>query len=144
MRVCVAAWYMSAGALNVVIIYTCGIKNSYHRSVFIHCSQFYNNTANYGRPLILLKPHVVLVRVACGSNIRVASLRMYLEPCSMQRLSVASRSIFVTHSGDYRCSNPNMKTDEQRRFIKKVNCDCKAMQFLGKKGVLPNLTTAKQ
>ncbi len=31
--------------------------------------QFYNNTANYGRPLILLKTHVVLVRVACGSNI---------------------------------------------------------------------------
>ncbi len=39
-------------------------RNSYHRSVFIHCSQFYNNTANYGRPLILLKTQVVLVRVA--------------------------------------------------------------------------------
>ncbi len=41
-------------------------KNSYHRSVFIHCSQFYNNTAKYGRPLILVKTHVVLVRVACA------------------------------------------------------------------------------
>ncbi len=40
------------------------------RSVFMHCSQFYYNTADYGRPLILLKTHVVLVRVACGSNIR--------------------------------------------------------------------------
>ncbi len=50
-------------------IYTCVFKNSFHRSVFIHCSQFYNYTANYGRPLILLKTHVVLV--ACGSNIRV-------------------------------------------------------------------------
>ncbi len=35
-------------------------KNSYNRSVFIHCSQFYSNTANHGRPLILLKTHVVL------------------------------------------------------------------------------------
>ncbi len=39
-----------------------------------HCSQFYNYTANYGRPLILLKTHVVLVRVACGSNIRSNAL----------------------------------------------------------------------
>ncbi len=30
-----------------------------------------SNTANHGRPLILLKTHVVLVRVACGSNILV-------------------------------------------------------------------------
>ncbi len=34
----------------------------------MHCSQIYNNTANHGRPLILLKTHVVLVRVACGSK----------------------------------------------------------------------------
>ncbi len=34
-------------------------------------SQFYNYTVNYGRPLILLKTHVVLVRVACGSNIHM-------------------------------------------------------------------------
>ncbi len=46
---------------------------SYHRSVFIHCSQSYNYTANYGRPLILLKTHVVLVRVAYGSNVQPAS-----------------------------------------------------------------------
>ncbi len=48
-------------------------QNSYHRSVFIHCSQFHN-TANYGRSIILLKTHVVLVRVACGSNIRYCNL----------------------------------------------------------------------
>ncbi len=30
--------------------------------MFIHCSQFYNYTVNYGRPLILLKTHVVLVK----------------------------------------------------------------------------------
>ncbi len=29
-----------------------------------------SNTANHGRPLILLKTHVVLVRVACGSNVQ--------------------------------------------------------------------------
>ncbi len=38
------------------------------RSVFIYCSQIFN-TANHGRPFILLKTHVVLVRVACGSYI---------------------------------------------------------------------------
>ncbi len=39
------------------------------------------HTANYGRPLILLKTHVVLVRVACGSNIhtcRQAELIPYM------------------------------------------------------------------
>ncbi len=52
-------------------------KNSYHRSVFIHCSQFYINTAFHGRHLILLGTHVVLVRMACGSNI----LDVYIDAC---------------------------------------------------------------
>ncbi len=63
---------MACGSMSYIpahVVLRHPFKNSYHRSVFIHCSQIYNYTANYGRPLILLKTHVVLVRVACGSNI---------------------------------------------------------------------------
>ena len=59
--------------------YTPLFKTSYERSVFIYCSQFFK-TANHGRPLILLKTHVVLVRVACGSNIRRAQLYIFRFP----------------------------------------------------------------
>ncbi len=38
----------------------------------VACAVVSNNTANHGRPLILLKTHVVLVRVACASMLMPA------------------------------------------------------------------------
>ncbi len=41
----------------------------------MHCKLWSpTDTANYGRPLILLKTHVVLVRVACGSRFNTCAL----------------------------------------------------------------------
>ncbi len=63
---------------NVRNIYQAHVSYTDTKYVFIHCSQ-HNNTANYGRPLILAKTHVVLVRVACGSNIRHIGAGVYLQ-----------------------------------------------------------------
>ncbi len=57
----------------------------------MNCSQ-YVNTANHGRPLILLKTHVVLVRVACGSNI---------QRNNHFHNSIAALRILISSSTDY-------------------------------------------
>ena len=67
---CIAAALVTM-AMNVnAWLHTMFVEVNVHkRSVFIYCSHMFEHW-HHGRPFILLKTHVVLVRVACGTNVQ--------------------------------------------------------------------------